>query len=89
VCVVARVLREPCLYCGMLMRSIVVHDDMDVKLGWHNSIDMLQELEELAVPMPGQTALDDFAAQSVERGKDRSCSVAPIVMGLTRWNSWP
>ena len=44
---------QPLLHLGMLMGAVVVDDEMDIEIGWHIGIDMLQELEKLLVAMPG------------------------------------
>ncbi len=55
----------------MFMSRIVVHDDMDVQLGRHIVINMVQEFEKLAMPVSGQAAFDHFSAKRIESGKER------------------
>src|ERR1700678_3853346 len=71
VLMVARMLREPCFDRWMLVRSIVVHDDVDIQLARDVAVDVFEELEELRMPMAWQTPLENCTAQRVKRCKQR------------------
>jgi hypothetical protein len=72
---------EPSLDLGMLVRGVVVDDEMDVELGWHVGLDVTQEGEELLMAMAGFTLGDDRAVKHVEGGEQRGCAMALVVVG--------
>lgn len=45
----------------MLMRSVVVHDDMDIQLACDVAVYVIEELEKLRMPMTRQTPLQHLA----------------------------
>src|SRR3989454_2303211 len=80
---VARALSEPLLHLGMLVRPVVVHDQMNVPPTRGLPIDALHEVQKLLVPMSRQAATDDGALQDVERGEQRRRAVTDVVVSLT------
>src|ERR1700722_1263467 len=58
--VISRMCRKSRLDLGMLMRRIVIHYQMNIELAGNGLIDVVQELDELFVPMTRQASLDDF-----------------------------
>lgn len=84
----ARTLSKPGLHKRMLMRCIVVHDDVHVELRRHAALDVFQELQELRVPMTRQALLDHPSGQRVERREQRRYSIADVVMRLRGGQAW-
>jgi hypothetical protein len=81
---------EPPLYARRLVRPVIVQDDVDFHarpLG-ELGIDLVEELEELVLPMSSITLADHMARGDVQRSEQRGRSVADIVvgppLGLTR-----
>ena len=54
----ARVPCEPCLDLGMLERGVVVDYGFDQFAGWHCALDIVDEADELLVPMLLHAATD-------------------------------
>lgn len=52
---VARMSREPRLDRGVLVRSVVVHDDMNVQISRNIAVDVLEKLDELGMSVTRQT----------------------------------
>jgi hypothetical protein len=77
----ARTACEPSSGLGMLVGGVVVDDEMDVELGWHVSLDVTQEGEELLMAMAGFALGDDRAVKHVEGGEQRDGAVALVVVG--------
>ena len=72
---------EPSLDLGMLVRGVVVDDEMDVELGRHIGLDVAQECEELLVTMAGFALGDDRAVEHVEGGEQGGGAVTLVVVG--------
>ena len=66
--VVSRMGRTPRLNHRVLMRRIVIHYQMNIKLARHGTIDVVQKLDELFVPMARYATLD-YTSKCVEGGK--------------------
>jgi hypothetical protein len=79
---------KPGLHERMLMRRIVIHDDVHVELRRHAVLDAVQELQELRVPMTRQTAFDHPSGQRVERREQRRYSITDVVVSLRGGQSW-
>ena len=60
---------EPLADLGMLMRRIIVHNEVHLLLGWGFSIDFVEKTDELLMPMTAHALTDDLAVHHVERGK--------------------
>jgi hypothetical protein len=76
----ARVLSEPLRDVLMLVRRVVVEDQMDLQPGGDLRVDRAQELQELRVTVARQALPDDVASQDVQRGEQRRRAVALVVM---------
>src|SRR5580704_13836340 len=72
---------EPCADLGMLMRRVVVDDQVQVHLGRDFAVDLVEETDELLMPMAAHALADDLALQHVEGGEQRRRAVALVVMG--------
>jgi len=85
--VIARMFREPRLNHRVLMRRIVIHYQMNIKLARHGTIDVVQKLDELFVPMARHATLDYFTSKCVEGGKQSGRAVPAIIVRLSRGNA--
>ncbi len=65
----------------MLMRSIIVYDDMQRDIAGERPIEGAQELEEFLVPMPLKALTDHLPLLGIERGKERRGTIALAGMG--------
>ena len=72
---------EPSLDSGMLVRGVIVADDMDLFIRSDGGIDFLQEGQPFAVTMPVGRMCQHFAAQVVQRGKESHRPVPVVIMG--------
>ena len=61
--VVARVAREPGAHLGMLVRAVVVADQVHVELGGDVAVDVPQEGQELLVSMATFALREDFVSR--------------------------
>src|ERR1017187_4941024 len=82
---VALVLFEPCAHILVLVRRIVVQDDVSA-LG-DFTVDQLQEDEELLVSMPWEALADQLTGEDIESGEEGGGAVALIVVGDGPWAS--
>lgn len=78
--VIARTAREPGAHLGMLVRAVVVTDQMHVELRRNVLVDVAQEAEKLLVPIPTLALREDFAIGHIERGEQRRRAVALVVV---------
>lgn len=96
-----RMALEPFAELWVLMGHIIVEDDMDGLLCRDLSLDLVEEADELLMPMLLHAAPDDLAFEHVEGGKQGSGAVALIVVGMVaarpvlrgspgwvRWSAW-
>ena len=77
----ARPLQEPVADQLGLMGSVIVHDDVNVEIGGHVVLDLVEELSKLLGAMPTHAGAHDRAGLHVERGEQRRGSMALVVMG--------
>ena len=68
---IARMAREPGFDLGMLMRRVVVSDQVQFKVGRNVSIEMLQKAQEFLVAMARLALGDDPPVDDVERREER------------------
>ena len=77
----ARPLGEPVLDQLGLVAGCVVHDDVDVEVGGHGALHLIEEGAELARPMPLLAGSDDCAGGCVEGGEQRGRAGGLVVVG--------
>ena len=58
------------------MRAVVVHDHVDVAVGWQLRIDAREKLEKLLMPMSAMTLPDHFPGRDLQGRKQRDRAVA-------------
>ena len=71
---------EPSADLWMLMRRIIVHNEVQLPVGWSFSVDLIEKTDELLMPMAACALTDDLAVHHVKRGKQRRRAVALVVM---------
>lgn len=77
----ARVARQPGLDLGVFVGDVVVHDQMQVQIGWGLLVDLAQEVQELLVPMLGANTRDHLSVGHIECGEQGRRAVANVVVG--------
>ena len=76
----ARALQEPIADQLGFVRAVVVHDNVDVEIGGHVALDLLEEFTELLCPVPPHARADDGSGFHIERREQRGGPVALVVM---------
>ncbi|TKS58407.1 MAG: hypothetical protein EWM73_03544 [Nitrospira sp.] len=71
---------QPACHAGVFVRSIVVHDQMHIKPGQRVGIDLLEEPNELLVPMPRHAVANDRAIEHAQGREQRGGAVALVVV---------
>jgi hypothetical protein len=71
---------EPSPNLGVLVRGVVVEDDMDDLAGGNVGFDRIEKANELLMAMALHAAADDLAFQDVERGKQGRGAMPLVVM---------
>ena len=61
---------EPALDLGVLVGAVVVDDEVDIEVGGHVGVDVLEEAQELLVTMPRLALGEDLAGGHVQGGED-------------------
>ena len=78
-----RPLGEPSAYLLGLVSCVVVHDDMNFKIGWHSDLDAIQEPPELRRAMARIALANDPPGGDIQRG-EQGCDAMPgVIMGTT------
>jgi len=80
----ARMPGEPGAHPRVLVGGVVVEHDMDHLARRHRGLDLVEEADELLVPVALHAAADHGAVEDVQRGKQRRRAVALIVVGHRR-----
>lgn len=78
---------KPVVDFGVLMSSVVIHDDVQIQIGGRLLIHTLQELQEFLMAMARHTVGDNGSLENIESGKQRRCTVAFVVVGLASRDS--
>lgn len=76
----ARVLGEPALHCGVLVRGVVIDDEVDLP-AWIGPVDEPQETQELLMAMRWVTTPGDNAGTDIEGREQRRRAVTKVVVG--------
>src|SRR5208337_4212197 len=71
---------KPRLNFLCLVRRIVIDDQMEIEMSGHSAVDLPQEPDEFFGAMARQTFADDGAGLHIERGEQRCCAVALVVV---------
>ena len=71
---------EPCFDLGRLVGGVVVHDDMNSEPFRDLSIDLFEEVQELARPVTPVALADDEARGDIEGGEQRGRPVPHVVV---------
>ena len=72
---------EPFADLRVFVGRIVVEDDVDGFVGGNLSLDLVEEADELLMPMLLHAAPDDLAFEDVEGGEQRGDTVAFVIVG--------
>src|SRR3981081_2636974 len=72
---------EPFANLRVLMGGIIVEDDVDGLFGSNLSLYLVEEADELLMPMLLHAASNDLAFEHIEGGKQGGGAVALIVVG--------
>ena len=65
----------------MLVRGVIVDDQMNFALGRGLAVDLVEEADELLMPVAAHALADDLAVEHVERGEQGGRAVPLIIMG--------
>jgi hypothetical protein len=76
----ARVTRKPGLHLWMFVGRVVVDDGFDQFPGGNRALDIVEEADELFVPVPLHAAPDHRAVQEVESGEQGRRAVALVIV---------
>lgn len=77
----ARIPREQGADLGMLVRRIIVQDHVDYLAGWYATLDLVEEANELLVPMALPVLADHAPVEHVQSDEQGGCAVALVVTG--------
>jgi len=75
-------LRQPSLHLGMLVRRIVIHDQMQLKVFGGFLVDFFEEGQPLLMAVLALDATDQFAQQIIQCGEQRDRAGAGVIMGF-------
>ncbi|OJA54509.1 hypothetical protein BGV68_14385 [Burkholderia ubonensis] len=67
--VITRVLRQSCLDLRVLVRRVVIDDQMHPKILWDRLVNVIQKRQELLMSMTRLALRDDLARCRIERNK--------------------
>lgn len=84
----SRVFCKPRFHQRVLVRRVVIHDDMHVEFRRHAALDSVKKLQKLVVPVPRQALLNDMSRQRIKRGEQRRCAMSTIIVCLCCRQSW-
>ncbi len=75
----SRVSPKPGFHPGVLVGAVIVHDQMQIELGYLG-IDLLEETDEFLMPMPRHAVANHFAVEHAQGRKQRGRAVAFVVV---------
>src|SRR5512133_4348143 len=82
--VIARVTRQPRSHLADPVRAVIVHDQVDVKTAGEIGIDVVEESQELLMPVPAVAIADGDSACHVQSREQRRDSMTFVIMRLAR-----
>jgi hypothetical protein len=65
----------------MLVRGVIVDDQMQLALGWGFAVDLVEKADELLMTVSAHALADNLAVEDVECGEQGGGAVALIVVG--------
>ena len=71
---------QPSLHLGVLVRSVVVDDEMHFALLWCSLVNEPQELQPFLMAVLVHAGSDDGAVQYIQCGKQRRRAMAFVIM---------
>ena len=71
---------EPGANLGMLMRGVIVDDQVHLAPDRGFAVDLVEEADELLMPVAAHALADDLAVEDVERGEQSGRAVPLIIM---------
>lgn len=77
-----RMFRQPSLRFCMLVRRVVIHDQMQLKVFWRFLVDFLEEPQPLLMAVLTLDATDQFALEIIQRREQRDRTLASVIMGF-------
>ena len=80
----AGMVRKPVRDGFVLVGGVVVQDGVDILPGGRRLVDLLEERDELLVPVALGVAADDRPVQNVHRGEQRRGAVPLVVVVTTK-----
>jgi hypothetical protein len=60
--------------------GVIVDDQMQLALSWGFAVDLVEEADELLMPVAAHALADDLAIEHVQRGEQGGSAVALIIM---------
>src|SRR6202048_4174791 len=79
----ARPLGKPVADQLGLVGAGIVHDEVDLEIIRHRSLNLVEETAELNGSVPGEAAADDGAELDVQCGEEGCGAAAGVVMGVS------
>lgn len=80
---------QPFLYGGMLMRGIVINNEVQVQPLWRLFVDGLQKLKKLLMPMARLALCNDMTLGNVQSREERCGPMPLVVVSLPGRNPGP
>jgi len=76
----SRVLLQPLQHFGMLVRGVIVDDQMQVQVGRSTGVNLLEKLDPLLMPMPLHAISDDFPFGQFDCGEQCGRAIAFVIV---------
>ena len=71
---------QPCTHFGVFVRSVVVHDQMNVHIGWCFPVNQTQKRQEFLMSVSLAAPSGDFSGGQIQGCKQGRGAMAYIVM---------
>ncbi len=75
-----RMTPNPGLHSRMVVGPVIIHDQMQIEPGRRFAVNLLEETDELLMPVTRHTVADDCAIKHAERGEQRGRTVALVIV---------